>query len=162
MRCIHLGRRGQCTLPKVDNSDYCSKHSNEKDRMTRYRIQDSSLRERMTRHAEGGVLATVVDEVILLRSLIEERLELAQSKAEKEAAFSVVTPMVAQVNKLVENLAKMRKSNSEVLDKDSISRLGDAIVTILIDELNDIHDRDTIIDKVAERIASTIVEAQNA
>jgi len=161
MRCSHSGKRGQCTHSAVEGSEFCSKHSREEDRIKGYRLSDPGLRERMAHFSDDESLQTVRQEIVLLRTLIEDRLAQCDSKAERQAAFTVVTPHIAQVNKLVENLTRLEKANHILLSKDAAGKLGDEIVTILIEELEHVPGHDTIIDKVAARIATAVTDARN-
>lgn len=160
-RCQYTGRRGQCNHSSIDNSQYCSRHSNEEHRMRKYRIQNPDLQERLGHHDDEASLKTVEQEIVLLRSMIEDRLNLAENKAERLSAYSVVTPMIGQVNKLVENLGKLRTSSSTLLNKEALRKLGDQIVHILVEELRGVPESDTILERVAERVADAIAEAKN-
>lgn len=161
-RCEHSGTRGQCPHQSVDMSPYCSRHSDPNDQIKGYRLASPELSKRLGHDiTDEDALLTVKGEIILLRILIEERLNLATSKAEKEAAFSAVVPALNSVNKLVESLVKLGRTTNQVLGKDTIQSLGESIVEILINELNDIPDSDDLIDRIAMKIAEAVVGAEN-
>lgn len=131
--------------------------------MRKYRIDDPTLNERYGYHsADDESLKTIAEEIRLLRAMIEDRLAQAtNSVAERQAAFSIVTPWLAKVAQLVETLSKLEKQSSALVGKAALQKLGGEIVKILIDELNDIPGRDTVIDTIAGRIADAIAEAKN-
>ena len=106
-------------------------------------------------------LETVKDEVILLRTLINERLNLARTEADKIVAFQTIHPALSTLNKLVESLGKLERQTNVVLGKGALNKLSDTIVQILVEELCDIADYESIIDRVASRIASEIAGARN-
>jgi signal transduction histidine kinase len=126
-----------------------------------YKLSDPELRARFDHHADSDSIETVRAEVVLLRTLIDERLSLARTEADKIAAFQVIHPAISTLNKLVESLCKLEKSTHLVLGKEALNRLGDKIVTILIEELSEVEGYTDIIDRVAGRIAAAISESRN-
>ena len=160
-QCEHTGSRGKCSAPKVEGSDYCAKHSNEPDRIKGYRLSSPELRERFEHHAGSALLESVRDEIILLRALIEDRLDAAASVAERINAFNTVRPALVDVVKCVETLSKLERQNNIVLGKEALQALNKEIVTILIGELETLPNYESIIDRVASRIASAIAKARN-
>lgn len=161
-RCQHSGPRGQCSHPSVDGSDFCKTHSNEDSRIRGYLLENPELKARFVHHsADSESLETVRQEVRLLRTLIDDRINLAQTPAERINAFSVIHPAISTLNKLVESLNKMERQADIVLGKSALLKLSDDIVTILIEELAGIPDYTDIIDRVAERIAGAIADAHN-
>ena len=159
--CQHTGPRGQCTAKTVTGSEFCNRHSNEADRIRSYRISDPTIRERFDHHANSNALETVREEVVFLRTLIEERYELARTEADKINAFSVIHPALSTLNKLVESLSKLELQADLVLGRDALNKLGDEIVTILIEELSNVEGYTAIVDRVASRLATTIANARN-
>lgn len=160
-RCKHSGPRGQCPQSALDGSSYCERHTSEADRVRGYLLADPELRERFEHHSRSECLDTLREEVVLLRALINQRLDLAATPAEKVSAFAVVHPALSTLDKLVNSLSKLERSTAVVLEKEAIQRLGQSIVKILIEELNDVPGRDSIIDKISSRIAKAIIEARN-
>jgi hypothetical protein len=159
--CQHTGPRGQCTAKTVTGSEFCNRHSNEADRIRSYRISDPTIRERFDHHSSSSALETVREEVVFLRTLIEERYELARTEADKVNAFSVIHPALSTLNKLVESLSKLELQADLVLGRDALNKLGDDIVTILIEELSNVDGYTEIVDRVASRLATTIAQSRN-
>lgn len=160
-RCKHSGQRGQCHSAAIDCSDFCERHSSESDRIMSYQLSDPDLKGRFEHHSRSECLQTLRDEVVLLRSLVNQRLDLAKTDAEKISAFAVVHPALSTLDKLVNSLSKLERQTAVVLDKAAAQRLAVDIGKILIDELNDVNDRDAIIDRVSKRIAQAIMDARN-
>ena len=161
MRCEHSGPHGQCPHRAVDGSQYCSRHCDEKARIKGYRLLDPVLRERFEHHSDEDSLKTVRQEIAILRSMVEDRLNMAQTRAEKEAAFQMVTPWIANINKLVENLTKLARQTSMMVGKAALMKLSGEIVQILVEELEGVENYDSIIDTVASRIATAVAETKN-
>ncbi|MHC4355566.1 MAG: hypothetical protein ACYS0H_22940 [Planctomycetota bacterium] len=129
--------------------------------MRSYQLSSPELRSRFDHFARSDALETVRDEVILLRAMISDRLDLTRNEADRIAAFSVIHPAIVNLSKLVETLCKLEKSTHMVLSKEALQKLGDIIVTILIEELSQVEGYTDIVDRVAGRIAAAISESRN-
>ena len=160
-RCQHTGVRGSCNLIAIDGSVYCEKHSNEADRLKGYRLQDPELRKRFDELSRDASLETVKQEVLLLRVLIEDRLNFCKNAAERASALQNLTSSLATIDKLLNSLERLQRAASITLDKPTLSRLSEKIITILLDNLGDLPDRDEIVDRVAAEIAQAVMEIRN-
>ena len=134
-------------------------HTREADRLRGYRLNDPDLKERFDYHSREGMLGSLRQEVTLLRSMIEQRLDLARTEADKVAAFNVVTPAINSLDKLVNSIVKLERTTNMVLEKDAAKNLAEGIVQVLTEEL---RGQDTIIDRIAKKIAGLVAEAHNA
>lgn len=160
-QCEHSGPQGQCHNERIDGSRHCSRHSNEAERIRGYRLSNPELRERVEHHSGSASLESVRLEIGMLRALIEDRLALANNAAERLSAFQSVTPTLVSVVKCVEVLCKLERQTSVVLGKEALSELAKQIVKILTEELDGVPNHDSIVDKVASRIAGAIASARN-
>jgi len=158
MICEHTGPQGPCNSPKVDGSEYCSRHSDESDRIKRYRLSNPELREKFEHHMRADVLTSVREEIALLSAMVHDRLDMIQSKAERMDAFRVVRPALVDIVKCVDTLSKLERQADEVLGKEAIMWLRKEIVKILVEEADLEH---SVIDRVAKRIAEAIANARN-
>ena len=160
-RCQHTGVRGSCVQTAIDGSAYCEIHSTEADRLKGYRLQDPELRRRFDELSRDASLETVKQEVLLLRVLIEDRLNFCKNAAERASALQYVTSSLATVDKLLNSLERLQRAASITLDKPTLSRLSEKIINILLDNLGDLPDRDEIVDRVAAEIAQAVMEIRN-
>jgi len=160
-RCRHTGKRGNCPKPAIEGSVYCVNHSNEADRLAGYKLRDPELRERFEQLSRDASLGTIRQEVLLLRTLIEDRLNFCNNAAERATALQSVTTSLATIDKLLNSIARLERAASITLDKPALSRLGEKIVDILLRHLDDLPDRDRIVDAVAKEIAQAIVDTRN-
>lgn len=126
-----------------------------------YRINDPQIRERFERHSKNNSLDSLKQEVILIRALIEERINLASNDHEKIQAINHAVTSLATIDKLVNSLSKLQRLESLVLDKEALQRLKDRIIDILTKNLSDVPGRDKIVDNVAREIAAAIIETRN-
>lgn len=126
-----------------------------------YRFTDPDLKERMDRHSTSKLIESVREEVVLVRSLIEERRNFAQTQAEKIKVFPEIIDATSKLERLVTSLARLERQTSQVLEKPAIQKLGKRIVEILTGNLDNLPDRDSVIDRIAKEIASAVLEAHN-
>lgn len=160
-RCQRVGRKGQCNYPAVDGSKFCVRHCNEKDRVKGYQLSNPDLKERYEELSAEKALEPLKQEVHLLRTLIEKRLNLAETKADQIIAFNVIHPAMSTLDKLYNSLLKLQVSYSQVLEKSAAEKLAQDIIKIIVEELEDVPGRDNIIDKISARIGKAFVEARN-
>lgn len=161
MRCTHSGPRGQCHKQSIDCSQFCETHSRESDRIMKYDLNDPDLRAKFESNSREGMLTSVAEEVALLGAMINRRLNFAKNEAESIVAYNAAHQMMSTFDKLVNTLAKLEKQTSSVLEKSAANRLAYDIGKILLEELKDIQDKDSIIDRVAKRIAEAVMNATN-
>lgn len=159
--CNHSGPKGQCKQQTLPDSNFCRKHGDERERIRGYRISDPELKERFIHFSQDEFLQSVRQEVILVRSLIEERHSFAKTQAEKIQIFPQIIDATTKLEKLVSTLAKLERQTSQVLEKPAIQKLGRKIVDILTRNLAQVPDRESIIDSIAKEIAAAIIEAHN-
>lgn len=160
-QCEHTGSQGQCSRPQVDGSRYCSKHSDEADRIKGYRLSNPELRERFEHHNRSDLFASLGQEVALLRAMIESRLEEVSGPADVINALNVVHKPLVDIVKCAETLSKLERQNNVVLGKEALAKLNKQIIEILIGELEQIPNSETIIDRVASRLADALANARN-
>lgn len=159
--CTHSGPRGQCHWHVVPGLDKCRKHANMDEIIMGYRFSDPDLKERMDWHSRDELIESVRQEVVLVRALIEERRNFATTQADKIQAFPAILDAASKLDRLVTSLARLEKQSGQVLEKAAIQKLGRDIVAILIDELKDIEDRDSIVDRIAKKISQAVLNARN-
>ena len=160
-QCQHSGPHGQCHNPRIEGSDFCSRHSNEAERIKGYQLTDPALRERFEHHGRS-TLEQIRQEIHLLRVIAENRLNSANNEAERLAAYSFVSSTLVNIVKCEETITKLEHSNSVVLGKEALASLSSDIITILTEELKDVPKYDSIVDAIARRMAAAIAERRNS
>ena len=158
--CMHSGPNGSCPKPSVEGSLFCDVHSNELSRVQTYLIEDETARAHFDRQDQTN-LHSVRAELKLLRMMINDRISMAKSEADRMAAYNAVGPWIATVDKLVQNLAKMERETSAVLTRETLLKVGQSIVQIIADELQHVEGREMVIDAIAKRIIPVVSEASN-
>ena len=160
-QCEHSGPQGQCHNDRVDGSRFCSRHSSEAERIRGYRIANPELRKAVEYHSQSASFDTVRDEIVLLKGIIEDRLSMGNTEAERIGAYQSVTPTVISLVKCYETLSKLERQTSVVLGKEALTFLQKEIIEILTSELKNTPDYESVVDRIANRIASAISEARN-
>ncbi|MHC4372100.1 MAG: hypothetical protein ACYSW8_31225 [Planctomycetota bacterium] len=160
-RCQHSGPRGNCSRPRVPGSDFCSSHCSEADRIKGYQLADPDLQRSYEEFHASSVLDNVRAEIALCRTLIQERINLATSEADKKVLFQTLPAVNNSLDKLVNSFRKLEAQSNEVLGKGVVNEIAAGVANVLLEELCDVEDRYSIIDRVASRIADLIAEARN-
>lgn len=115
-----------------------------------YRLTDPNLLESIDHHGDGLVVS-LKNEVILLRALIEDRLNLAETPAERITAFSVITQALSTLTKLVDTLQKVEIQSGRLMPEDRVMKFVESVVAIVADELpNDPELIDRIVSRISE------------
>ncbi len=159
-QCQHSGPHGQCHNPQVEGSDFCDRHSSEKERIKGYQLTDPALRERFVHHGRSA-LEQIRQEIQLLRIMAEDRFNMAETPGERIAAYQFVSNTNVNIVKCEETITKLELSNSVVLGKEALADLSKDIITILTEELQDVPRYDTIVDAIARRMADAIASRRN-
>lgn len=150
-RCLATTSTGPCTYPSIAGSEFCRKHSRERDRIRGYRISDPDLAESAREHA-SGVLHDLTDQVGLMRALIEQRINLAESPAEQVSAFNSLTLALGQLTKMTESLVKLSKDAGILMAREEVEELVDHVIDIVSEELRAVPGREEIVDRICDRI----------
>lgn len=159
-KCLHSGTSGSCPRDAVAGSLFCERHTDEAQRVRNYLIEDAKLREGFERQ-QSADLYSLREEVTLLRTMINDRLNMAKSEAERIVAYREISTWIGTVDKLVNSVNKLEKETSQVLTKETLMAIGAAIVKVIAEEIKSLPDHERVIDAVATRIVPLIEEASN-
>ncbi len=168
-RCQAVAKHGQCTHLAVAPSKYCKPHGLKGDvtlhkaRVQHYRINDPALQDSMKRQSELEEVRSLREEIHLVRSMIEMRLNLVddEDRGAMLLAFSSVNTYMQTLEKLVSSCHRMEVSLGSLLTKAAIFSLGQEIVIILADELQGIDNYEEIVDRISERVVVAIANQEN-
>ena len=168
-RCQANNGRGQCEFLSSPPSKYCDSHarkmsaSNHKARVQHYLINDPDLQESMKRQSEIEEVRSLREEIHLVRSMVERRLNMVEDddRGGMLLAFSNVNTYMQTLEKLISSCHRMEVSLGSLLTKASVFSLGQEIVLILAEELKDIDDYETIIDRISEQVVVAISAQEN-
>ena len=163
MQCEHIGAYGQC--PKdVITGRFCEKHSpaSRKTVVNQYRIACDQLGDGPARHANAEQLKSISSEIIIIRSVLESRINMIQSDAEMVAAMPVIKDYILAVEKLVTSCHTMDVKIGNVLSKTSLLTLAREIIHIIEDGVRPLVDTTPsqhTVDELIEAIGTQLVQA---
>lgn len=145
MRCQVVN----CNQTAVNGGSYCRRHSREQ--IVAYRITDPALKDSVSHH-NGAVLTDLSQQVVLLRSLIERRLNMASSECEQIAAYNFVANQLATLTKMTETLVKLQREAGDLLDRAEVDVFVDKVISAVSEELKDVPNFEDIVDRIVSRI----------
>lgn len=157
---MRSGRNGSCPLDAVQGSMFCEEHSNELTLRANYLIEDERLRNLFERK-RGTELTSMRDDVALMRTMIEDRLNLAKSDAERLAAYSQIGNWMGTLDKLVNSLNRLEEKTSAVLTRETLMKVAQSLVQVIAEEIANLPDSEMVIDAIAQRVVPVIENATN-
>jgi hypothetical protein len=168
-RCQTVGARGQCNRLSIEGSDFCEVHAHtgkaelHERRLRHYLLSNPDLQARLSRQAAVEEVRTLREEIHLARMMVETRLDLIEDgdRGDMLAAFSNVNTYLQTIEKLVSSCHRMEISLGSLLSKSAVFTIGQEIVNILVDELQNINGYEEIVDRISGRVAVAIAEQQN-
>lgn len=129
-----------------------------------YYVNDPDLLARLENHKPDS-LTTLRSEVVLLKSMIEQRLNSARTDAEKISAFNAVHPALSTLEKLVSSIHKLETQSSQSLSKEVALDLAREIGRLIVVEFNKADlppgTRDRLVDSLSAKIAQAVSSATN-
>ena len=161
MQCEYITHKGQCTKEAVSNSRFCPDHSaHSKEAMiNQYRVACKLLGDAPQRHSQSDALKSLKGEIVLLRSLIESRLNMVQSEPELVAAMPALKDSFLAVEKLVASCHQMDTKLANLLDKQALISLAQDIIQIMDHHMRNIARDDINVDAVIETVGQEIITA---
>ncbi len=163
MQCEYIASYGQCTKEAITGR-FCEKHSpaSHKTMVNQYRIACNQLGDGPARHADASQLKSITGEIIIIRSLLESRINMIQSDAEMVAAMPVIKDYILAVEKLVTSCHTMDVKIGNVLSKAALLTLAREIIHIIEDGVRPLVDTTPsqhTIDELIEAVGTQLVQA---
>lgn len=116
--------------------------------MAQYRLTNPELLEAFDHHS-SGIVASLKSEIILLRSLLEDRLNLAETPAERMSAFPVITMALGTLAKMIDTLQKVEVQAGRLLSLEQVEKFTESVIEAIVAEL---PDNPELIDRIVSRI----------
>jgi flagellar biosynthesis component FlhA len=127
-----------------------------------FRMADKRFQERIAALEQSPDLATVRHEISLLRALIEDRINAAETPQERSASLHVVKDMVSVLGQLVKAHRISEIEADRLLEKEVVVKLLSGIVEIIIEEMKEVQGYELIVDRVTARLGEAVSKATNA
>ena len=158
MKCNKITSRGQCRREAVKGSHYCSLHSKSEDMITAYKLNNAELNGDVRHHARAS-LADLSQQVVLMRAIVQRRLNMAgDNDAEQMAAMNFASTQLASIVKATETMVKLAREAGELMSRIEVEEFVDGVVTIVSEELQKASIPETVVDSIAERISDELSE----
>lgn len=152
MRCQKITSRGQCRRDTVEGSNFCSLHSKQEDLVTAYKLSDPKLNEDIRHHARAS-LADISQQVVLLRAIVQRRLNLAgDDEASQITAMNFASSQLATITKMTETMVKLAREAGELMSRTEVEEIVDAVVQIVSEELQGANIAEEVVDRIADRV----------
>ena len=170
MRCDHITTRGQCKNEAIAPTRFCDKHSerSQATMINQYRIACRLLAPTAQRHNEGNTLKSLRGEIVILRSMLERRLNLIESDAELMAAMPAIKDAALAIDKLATSCHNMDVKLGNLLDKQALMTLAQRIIVIIEEGIRPFAEQtvsnrqiDETVEAIANSIAAAIAKQEN-
>lgn len=141
-RCQAIAGHSQCLNVQVEGSNYCLAHGGnravveqKKESLRNYRL--AKYQSRLDEFADSTQVKSLRDEIGVLRILVEERMNQCKDSNDLMMHSSVLSDLVARIEKLVSSCHRIEASLGALLDKTQAIQLGQEIVEIISRHVND-------------------------
>lgn len=159
-KCFRSSKSGSCPNEAAEGSLFCQKHANENDQIKGYILQDEEILKQFEHHAKGN-LFSLRQEVTLLRAMINDRLNMANTPSERQLAYREVGNWIGTLDKLTNSLNRLEKETSEVLTRETLMKLAQQMVQVISEEVKTLPGYEAAVDRIATRVVGLVNEASN-
>jgi len=121
-----------------------------------YILTNPEISEGAGRHSQVEELKSLREEIALARAMIEKRLNLVESNADFLNACGTVNTYLLTLERLITSCHRLEVNLGNLLSKAAILDLAKEIVSILMDELQEVPNYEEIVDQISERIVAVI------
>lgn len=165
-RCKGNAPDGQCRNVAMDGLDYCKYHSGslakqEKIGQGIYNLSKARYRSRLGELKEHEQIVSLREEIALTRLLIEERFNNIKNDADLLAAYSTVNSLVLTLERLIKTSHHIEQQLGTLLSKPSVLVLGQVLVQIVGEELQNVPNYEDVVDRLGTRIFHAIESTVN-
>jgi hypothetical protein len=133
-RCKGATANGQCPIIAMDGSQFCTFHANhdpKKHSLRQYKLSVYKNRERVGDFAYHDELSSLKEEIGILRTLVEDRLELIKSPNDMIIHASAIESLCTKIKDLLLATQVLEAKANLVLDRGQVVELAQNIVAIV-------------------------------
>jgi hypothetical protein len=136
-RCQHVTRHmGQCRCVIIKGSRFCKQHGGNKHhkhdkiksmqnyQLTQFKARTQSL-------SESNNIASLKDEVAILRMLVEERINRCKSPNDLILMSGPLSDLIVKVQKVTESMNKLEDKLGKHLNKDKVLQFAQLVIEII-------------------------------
>lgn len=165
-RCQASGNKEQCVRDAIDGSRFCNLHRGNtrhddaaKRRM--YNLTQAKKQEKLGHFADHEDVKSLREEIAITRMLIEQRFNTIEDDGDLLAAVGGLNKLLITAEKLVKSSHVIEQNLGSLLAKSSVLVMGRQIVEVIVEELEGIPGYEDIVDRISERILTTILEQKD-
>lgn len=166
-RCKRSFPHEQCWNRAEHGSEFCAAHGGrstaEAENRRMYFLAEAQNRSRLAHFAEHDDIKSLREEIALTRMLIERRWNLIKNGSDSDLLqhSAPINNLLLTVERLVKSCHAIEQDLGNLLARDAVLRLGQLMCQIVIEELDGIEGYEEIIDRITERLVTTISGARN-
>lgn len=164
-RCKGASKDGQCQNIAEDDSDYCLAHGGkvpgDEHEQREYLLAQMKERFRLAKIAGVDQIKSLTDEIAIIRDLAVRIYNTIQTDSELLKHSGQLNTLLLTAERLKKSNIQFEQSGGTLLNKETVVQLGQEICAIIIQELSEVDNYETIVDRVSGQIADVIVNAQN-
>ena len=156
-RCQSITPQGQCTLKKVEHSDYCPAHggnsvfqANERKELRNYRL--NQFKNRVSELASSDSILSLREDIGILRMLIESKINQCNNQTDLLLIAGPLSDLLMKVEKVTTSCGRLDMRLGRLLDKSKILQFAQTMVQIVSDEIDD----NEVLEKISTRILGAI------
>lgn len=132
-RCQANASQGQCTLVKVEESDYCPIHGGAKKQKAlekqKFRNYQSELyRRRLNEYSDNAAIKNLRDEIGLLRMMNDTILNACKTDTDLILKSSPIADLVMKINTLVMSCQRMDEKLGVMMDMSAATALISEVI----------------------------------
>ncbi len=167
-RCQGVTQNGQCQYLSSEGDRYCDFHNhgaakrrNEKREVERYILDNQELRSSYERQHSDEDYLSLRREIDLLHAIMEKRANMLKTEADYAMGTSAIMAIAQRLESMKISLLKMKQSLNMMLSVDTLKAFALDIGDILSEELNEIPNKEVIIEKIGQRIYEALEAKAN-
>lgn len=135
-RCQGIFAEGQCKHKAEEESNFCAMHGGKKSQesidnteMRNYRL--TKFKSRVTELSNNANLASLRDEVAILRMMIEEKVNACDDKHQLLLVSGPLSDLIMKCAALVEKCNRLENKLGNFLDRNKITQFAQICVDII-------------------------------
>lgn len=162
--CSYITSRGQCANEAIAGCKFCEDHSvhAKATMVNQFRIACKALGDAPERHAAADQLKSINGEIVIMRSMVETRINMVENDAELIAAMPVIKDCLVASAKLAETAHAMDVKLGNLLGKNALIALAQELIEIIENNLRPFVGQEVtnqMVDEAIESVGTSIVAA---
>jgi len=164
-RCKFSYPHEQCWREAEYGSEFCLAHggksTEQAENKRMYHLAEVDSRLRLAELSGHDDIKSLREEIGLVRILIEKQVNSAKGDIDLLSRCGSINNLILTLSRLTKDCQALEKDLGELLSKQAVFRLIQSMCEIVVEELQGIEGYEEVIDRISERLFSTVGEAQN-